>query len=66
MSSCEKCWREAKGITEEYINLIKSRECTPEEQAGWYATVCPNCKRKTVHQYTMQCLVCRSTPGVRR
>lgn len=65
MASCEKCWSDA-GImggdkTENYANLIEERKddpCTPEEQAGHDAEICPKCKRKTVHQLTHECVVC--------
>jgi len=60
MSSCEKCWRDAHrgpqySVAEEYSRLIDERKdtpCTPEEQAGPDAKVCPTCTRKTLHQYT--------------
>ena len=37
MSACEKCWRDAGGNHERYLELLKEREgnpCTPAEQAG--------------------------------
>lgn len=37
MSACEKCWRDAGGSHERYLELLKEREanpCTPEQQAG--------------------------------
>ena len=58
MPSCEKCWTDAGGNPDRYSRLIKEREdtpCTPEEQAGEYADVCPKCKRKTIHQYVKKC-----------
>ncbi len=60
MSTCEKCWVDAglkaHGISlcqvEVYRDLVRSRECTPEEQAGPYADVCGKCNRKVLHQLT--------------
>ena len=56
MSSCEKCWADSGGGGE-YSRLMYEREsagriCTPEEQAGRDADLCPECNRKTIHQYT--------------
>jgi len=34
MAVCEKCWAEAGGIFEKYLELLKQRDCTPQEQAG--------------------------------
>jgi hypothetical protein len=64
MSSCEKCWADSKTMTKftkesqvkKYRELIKSRNCTPEEQAGPNANECFLCKRKTLHQYTNRCM----------
>ena len=64
MSSCEKCWADSFTLTygtgedrvEKYQQLIKERNCTPEEQAGYDAEFCPNCKRKTLHQITNECM----------
>ena len=70
MASCEKCWADAykrsriypeKCQAEHYRDLIKEREnnpCTPEEQAGNDATICPKCKRKSVHQIINVCMSC--------
>jgi hypothetical protein len=61
MASCEKCWNDAQGRAEDYQQLIEERRgnpCTPEEQAGEYATECKKCKRKTVHQYAKVCMAC--------
>ena len=55
MSSCEKCWQDAAGNVDEYGRLIKTRQCSPEEQAGLSATICLDCNRLTVHQYTGKC-----------
>lgn len=63
MSSCEKCWADAHvsdDVAAEYSRLIRERRanpCTPEEQAGPYATTCPKCNRATVHQHTGECMV---------
>lgn len=56
MASCEKCWENAGGDFEKYKQLIKISTCSSEEQAGENATVCPYCKRKTVHQYAKICM----------
>jgi len=63
MSTCEKCWRDAhyRGIdvAEEYLKLIDERRdnpCSPEEQAGPDAEVCPKCGRKVLHQWTKKCM----------
>jgi hypothetical protein len=68
MPSCEKCWRDAGGDPREYAVLVESRnrpgkECSPEEQAGTEATMCPFCLRRTVHMYSQVCMVtdCSST-----
>ncbi len=66
MVSCEKCWKDANSNPEIYTQLIKERNvnpCTPEEQAGEYARVCPRCKRITVHQYTKECVICHGDKG---
>lgn len=54
MSSCEKCWSDAHGDAERYHELVKSRECTPEEQAGEQAFRCPHCRRLTIHMITKE------------
>jgi len=68
VSVCEKCWSDAHSgfpycfVTDAYVRLIKEREgnpCTPEEQAGPYAKRCGACDRRTLHQYTSECM----TPG---
>jgi len=67
MSTCEKCWADAyrlelagKGnqprIYERLLRERKDHPCTPEEQAGPDAQICLNCKRKTLHQITGQCM----------
>ncbi len=61
MASCEKCWSDAQGNAGVYQQLIKDRKynpCTPEQQAGKYATECPKCKKITIHQHTKRCVVC--------
>lgn len=71
MSSCEKCWHDAHhgpdvDVAEEYARLIEARRehpCTPEEQAGPDANVCPSCGRKTLHQWTRECMAGCPTPG---
>ena len=64
MSACEKCWRDAQGYGDpmmEYLRLIRERQCTPEEQAGPDATVCPHFQTRTRHQATGQCMRCGVT-----
>jgi len=59
MSSCEKCWRDSRSV-EDYHNLLHERRnspCTPEEQAGKDAQICPFCGKRTVHQFTGECMV---------
>ena len=59
MPSCEKCWRDAHAagdVVEEYNRLLKSRVCTPEQQAGDAAERCPTCHRLTLHQWTRECM----------
>ena len=74
MASCEKCWVDAakrargnsdKSQEEHYHDLIAERShspCTPEEQAGPGARVCPTCKRPIVHQFTHCCVICGCEP----
>lgn len=57
MSSCERCWTDSMGEPTRYRELVKVRECTPEEQAGRLAKDCPQCGRRTIHQYTGICMV---------
>ena len=60
MASCEKCWTDSSGNPDLYSKLVKSRNCTPEEQAAGYEVVdeCPKCKRKTMHIYCHTCMAC--------
>ena len=69
MASCEKCWDDAAretlggiGQAERYAQLVKTRCCTPEEQAGGNspesAGVCPKCNRKTLHRVCNVCMNC--------
>jgi hypothetical protein len=64
MPSCEKCWRDAHGDSKEYRRLISSGKvaCTPEEQAGPEATLCPRCQRMTRHQGCRVCMICGRGP----
>ena len=72
MASCEKCWSDAytrsrctgKSHAECYSELLierKDNPCSAEQQAGEDRTVCPQCKHKTVHQYTKVCMSCFKT-----
>lgn len=73
MPGCEKCWRDsARGPysdhAEDYRELIHQRRdnpCSPEEQAGEYATLCVYCDRRTVHQHAHVCMVCGKEGGGR-
>ena len=56
MSACEKCWRDAGGNSILYKTLMASRNCTPRQQAGPNAKVCPTCGKKTLHQHTGECM----------
>ena len=66
MASCERCWADAFGMSfgtsksqpEIYGELIKTRNCSAEQQAGPEAGICPKCKRKAVHQAINQCMSC--------
>lgn len=69
MAACEKCWNDAfdrslytsKGQAEWYRELLNERKddpCTPEEQAGRGAKLCPECNRYTIHQYAKVCMIC--------
>jgi len=70
MPSCEKCWSDAftrsrtdtsKCQAEHYQDLINERKdnpCTPEEQAGMDAKICPKCKRRAIHQIIDICMNC--------
>jgi len=39
-----------------YRRLVETNSCTPEEQAGPDAGVCPACQRKTLHQICHECM----------
>lgn len=63
MPSCEKCWRDARGDSHEYIALLESRnesgnECTPEQQAGDGAETCKQCGRDAMHIHCDVCMAC--------
>jgi hypothetical protein len=61
MPACEKCWEDAGGDSERYRELLVERKdnpCTPEEHAGRNAKICPDCERRTVHQYAYRCVIC--------
>lgn len=69
MASCEQCWKDAQGremsdhsksVADHYKDIMEERkdnQCPPELQAGDNAGYCTICKRKTIHQYTNQCMV---------
>jgi hypothetical protein len=61
MPSCEKCWSDAGGNPDRYGQLLVERRdnpCTPEQQAGVDALVCPKCGRVAVHQHCGVCMAC--------
>jgi len=58
MSICERCWAEAGGNTTRYRQLLQTRTCTPEEQAGPDAGTCSRCGRRALHQHTGECMAC--------
>ncbi len=71
MSACEKCWSDAHSgpyadVPENYARLMKERKknpCTPEQQAGPDFGECGRCGRKTLHQYTGECMAgCQAAP----
>jgi predicted amidophosphoribosyltransferase len=68
MPSCERCWSDSlshDGDQEaEYKQLLVSRRCTIEQQAGPEAAICPNCARAIVHQHAHVCLLCGWRPDV--
>ena len=74
MPSCEKCWSDSRSAAmyEEgaYGRLIDERNaagkvCTPEQQAGEFATLCETCQRMTRHQHCQICMVCGDDPSRR-
>ena len=56
MASCEKCWEDSHGSVDSYLRLVRTRDCTPEQQAGRWALNCSSCGRKTIHQYAGVCV----------
>ncbi len=58
MATCEKCWRDSGGDVDQYAYLVNKNECTPEEQAGEDAVMCPKCNRFTMHQHCHFCVIC--------
>lgn len=61
MPACEKCWKDSSparlfGEDPTYRELIESRNCAPEEQAGPDAGLCPKCERMTLHQACGVCM----------
>jgi hypothetical protein len=72
MPSCEKCWSDSRSasVREEfaYSRLLHERQaagktCTPEQQAGEFATLCEKCQRMTRHQHCQICMVCGDDPA---
>jgi hypothetical protein len=57
MASCESCWRAAGGKADIYHQLLMTRQCTPEQQAG-DGSRCETCNRYTIHQYAKVCTNC--------
>lgn len=67
MPGCEKCWDDAFRRSHfcggnqvvVYHKLLKSRKCTPEEQAGGTdAGYCPKCQKFTMHRVCNVCMGC--------
>lgn len=61
MAACEKCWRDSGGDPDLYRDLIEQRKdnpCSPEDQAGEDAKLCPMCGRKAVHVHCHVCMAC--------
>ena len=58
MASCEKYWADSNSNPDLYRNLIATRNCTPEEQAGPDAEACPKCGRLAIHIYCHECMNC--------
>ena len=61
--SCERCWSDASHMFSSsksmaYRELVDSRDCTPEQQAGRDAEFCEKCQRWTIHQIVGACLTC--------
>ena len=66
MPICEKCWKDSfiesrdsgGGTWTIHKRLHDERNCTPEEQAGENAPICPVCERRAVHYEDRQCVAC--------
>jgi len=57
----------SRSQADHYAERVKAHTCTPEEQAGEFASECPKCKRKTLHQYTEECMAgCAVPPSTSR
>lgn len=57
MSSCERCWADSQHHgAMNYHDLLASRTCTPEQQAGPGGEVCKACGLKSKHQHTGECM----------
>ena len=56
MTACERCWSQSGGDSERYAELVKTNDCTPEQEAGRHAGLCPECERYTLHQYVKICM----------
>jgi len=65
MSACERCWALSAGDPDEYRRLLAALPpCTPEEQAGPDAGECPVCRRRSLHQFTGECMAGCQRPRV--
>lgn len=73
MASCERCWsasyvdayHSGESQADAYQKMVAAHNCSPEDQAGPAAKVCPACDRQTVHQYAYVCMSCgRGEPEV--
>ncbi len=70
MASCERCWEMSRIVAREtgeeqaeaYRRLVRTSDCTPEQQAGREAKECPRCEARTVHQHVNECIACGWRP----
>jgi hypothetical protein len=49
-------------LTNVRIGMLRARleqPCSPEQQAGDGAAMCPRCKRQAVHTITGECMACK-------
>lgn len=61
MTQCMKCWSDSAshrydGTGPSYEDLVLSRSCPPEDQAGVNALACNKCGMRTIHEITGECM----------